>query len=291
MVFEEFNNFRYDNNDEEFINEYVVTHAKYLSSSNFDLIKKKMAELAKRGHIRSLAKYLFRVEPEKWAEDLKKIAFAIQNKKGPKTPQEWEVVAAMQFHYALINSSYDDIKDVRNLRIEICKAGKDFYCADRSYRAGLIDDGYFYGKKVACMRLTELYNNQPYLQTLKKVQEGYYSAFIKNGNILDGVGFLECTLDPDDFFIDKERLKEYCDGRIYSRHDVANVLIKNFDSYKKNEDVPYDAFYAYGFANVLYGKNEKTRHVGMRVLNIVSKFSFDDEKTNIAKSKEKEKNN
>lgn len=272
MVFDEFNEFKDAGNEDEFLTEYVVYYSKFLLTTYFNLIKTQIADLARRGHTRSLAKYLKNVKPEDWDEDLKQMGLAIKKQNGSKTAQEWEVVAAMQWHEPLVDCAYENMKDLKSLRHKICEAGKDFYYADEAYRDGVLSLEIYNQKKFETMQLTQIYSKQPYLQTLKKVQEGYYSAFVRDNNIIDAVGFLEATLDPDDFYLEEEKLKEYNGGHLYSKLDIAQTLINNFDSYKKNEDVPYDAFYAYGFALTLYGKSEKSRHKGIRALQVTSEF-------------------
>lgn len=276
MVFEEFNEFASSENEDEFINEYVVYYSKYLLTSYFDCVKIKIAELARRGHVRSLAKYLKKVKPENWDEDLKQMALAIKNKKDAKTAPEWEVVAAFDWHKPLERCMYD-VKDIKTLREVVAQAGKDFYYASEAYHAGILAEREYLQKRMECMQLTEAYARTDYLQTLKKVQEAYYSAFVKDGNLLDAVGFLEATVAPDDFYVDEQSLKEYGHGTYFSHLDIARSLIRNFDAYKKNDDVPYDAFFAYGFALTLYGKNDAFKNRGIKALSIVSEFSLDDE--------------
>lgn len=271
MVFEEFSNFKYDNNDEKFAEEFVVVYSKFLITTDFGLVRDKIAELARRGHIRSLAKYIKQTNPKDWDEDLKNMALSIKNGEHQKTPQEWEVVCAIDWHEPLQNCPYEHIKSILNLRKELMNVGAEFFDAEIALRKRKINEEkynkiYNYGNS-----LMTLYERQPYFKSLQNCQEGYYSAFIEHQNVIDGVGFLEFTLNPDDLFIPYDNFKNYGNGVVYSKGEIANFLIENFNKIDKNQDCTNEELYAFAFAITLFGKNNKEKQFGIRTLNIVSK--------------------
>lgn len=274
IVFEEFSSFILDDNDREFVDEYVVTYSKYLTTARFKLIEKEMIDLARRGHIRSLAKYIKNVKPEEWVEDLKDKALEIKNRRGARTPQEWEVVAAMQWHEPLLGCDDENLSTINDLRIAICKAGRTYGKAKYYYDRRKFDEDKFYKICKDYNILYSHYEKQPYLQTLKMVQEGYYYAYVEKYHALDATGFFESTLEPDNLYIQEDNLMQYGNGVIYDRVDFADFIIKNFDKASKNEDIQYEDFYAYGMAQVLYGKNEKKHNEGVRALMVTSEFEI-----------------
>ena len=273
MVFEEFADFVYNDDEEKFLTEYIATYSKYLITSDFDLVKDKMIDLAKRGHVRSLAKYLKRVKPENWDNELREIGSAIKNRAGAKTPQEWEVVAAIESHEPI---NYDKIKNVEQMREAICLAAEDYYYADQFRKAGQLSDEIVNEKALYCRLLLSAYEIQPYMQAVKKVQEGYYSAYVEKYKPLDAVGYLEFTLEPEDQHLDDDKFMQYGNGVYYSKQEIAKFLIDEFNNYGKKDDVPYDVFFGYGFAKTLYGKGDKEHMQGVRVFNLLSKMPIDD---------------
>ena len=265
MVFEEFSSFKYDNNDEKFAEEYVIVYSKFLVTSNFEQVKDKMANLARYGHVRSLAKYLRRVEPKDWAEDLKEMTLAIKNGDYVKTPQEWEVVAALDWHKPLQDCSYEHIKTIEDLRKEIIKANNVFYNLEKGYikdKTNKYDEITRYSA-----RLIDLYERQPYVQSLKKCQEGYYSAYVTLQKPLDGVGFLEFTREPDDLYIPYDNLEQYGNGVTYISDEIAGFLIENFNNIDKNQDCTNEELYSFAFAMTLFGKNDKEKECKIRKIN------------------------
>ena len=289
MVFEEFSDFKLDGNEDVFIDEYITAYSKYLITAYFSYAKKEMANLAKRGHTRSLAKYIAKVKPEEWDEELKNKAYEIKNRNGAKTPQEWEVVAAIEFHKPLIENDDADIKTVSDLRKKLCVLGQEYYEAEGLYKKGKVEAQYVHNISKKVKELVMLYQKQPYLQTLKKVQEGYYAAAVENYKFLDFVGFLEFTNSPDDIYLEFDNFMQYGNGVIYTREDFAKVITETFEKRKKNEDVTYCEFFTYGFVKTLFGKSKSSQNYGVEVLNYISQLPIKkpDEKVEITIDKKK----
>jgi hypothetical protein len=127
MVFEEFSDINYQSNDDKFIEEYVVVYSKYLLCNDFSTVKNHIASLARRGHIRSLAKYIKKVPPQERDSDLNELVEKIKNKTEAKTPQEWELLASIEWHSPVQNCKYEKIKTIQDLRNEISNSVDIFY--------------------------------------------------------------------------------------------------------------------------------------------------------------------
>ena len=286
MVFEEFSSIKFDNNDEKFIEEFVTVYSRYLITNDFDAVKSHIADLARRGHVKSLAKYIRKVAPENWDEDLKEMAFSIKNGGSTKTPQEWEVVAAIDWHTPLQGCEFEKLKTIQDLRQELLNVGGDFYKADLALKKKRIskekhDKILNYGK-----RIVALFEAQPYYESLRKCQEGYYSAFVENQNIIDGVGFLEHTMEPDDLFLPFDKMQNHGNGVIYSKNEIANVLIESFNAIPSNEECTNEDLFGFGFALILLAKNNREKNWAVRALNVTSRLPYTTKETTENRTKE-----
>ncbi len=217
--------------------DYVVNFSKFLnyhsiSANNIKINQNKisndMAVLAEFGDIKALTFYLTNIDANLLDKNLVEMAKQIEKKPSPKTPEEWEVIAALHSLDPVFVK--DDVFSEFPLMIdeEIIRVRRAIKIMSAEMR--LCDEG-IHNERVPHISCSALQDTE-YIKAIKNAQIGYYSRFIETNNLLDLCSYLET-----------------CDGvlKLYEDYKLKNEISNNSDSGYQN------------YANILKNARKKNK--------------------------------
>ena len=210
---------------------FGIAYAKFLKSENkeeaFEDIKIEICELAKAGELQAMAMYLTYVSPNNWDVSVLDLATQIY-KKDKKTPEEWEVVAALYCHDIVNVECYNHstksreiqtfsllklkhlIKSVYNLSDNFFY-DKDHYEDSKQYYSD-------YGK------MLNVYQNTKYAKAQERAMMGYYARYFHcGGKVTDASAFYDLSAGVNISLCDEAKIKNK-GLPIWKREDFAKKL-------------------------------------------------------------------
>jgi len=249
-------NLKHKNVINETIHQNLVRKAEIRA---FEFIKERLLDLIKKGSLRALAKYLTWEQVEFWRHDLINYARKIEEKK-TKTPEEWEVVAALH--------SADFIKELNcDIKTASIESQKAFITFEKVFLNNEPNDS----ELSNFLKLKQSLMETEYVHALQKAQFGYYSRYNSTLMVYDMSSYFELTHGLSRNVLDCEALKEQFGQKFYNHKYLANITEKNFPKLEKYA-VLRDAF---AFANILF--LEKGSKHALKIINNISKELLKDE--------------
>ena len=231
--------------DEKLLYEFVKLYSYYVSDfrycykttrqamrKKFEKIKQNVMDLAERGSLKALSFYLNQEEKAEWDDRLVAIAKRIEGRGDLKTPEEWEVIAALHVYdqvYVIIDSEIDTVKKLNEaIESEWFRFNELEYERDHGRYFDPFNDLYRtnrYSKEDfddlvnasyrKCNWFYQCLKTGAYADALKHAQIGYYGRYMKKESVVDLWHFLELKKSPYDLYFETEELKKLTGGDYY----------------------------------------------------------------------------
>ena len=231
---------------------YLASLAKkrYVSEEyKMHLIREDLIYLAQRGDLRSLAMYLEMEEKEKLLSELVEKAKAIEAKNGPKTPEEWLVVANLHINDYMNVAINDDINTVKKLNKQLdwlwvrynelldqrdhCRYW-DPFTAERFSKEEFKE--YVVNARRQYCWYMNFVSSGPYANAIKQAMVGYYERYVATKNPVDIWTFAELTHSPAKFYMEYE-VAEKRTGTEYCSWKLEDKLVREYGKSRKSCDL------------------------------------------------------
>lgn len=222
--------------DESSLHDYAVLYARYLVTGDFEEIEEAMKKLAKKGQLHALSAYLFAKKPIERDKEMVALATELEKRDDAKTPEEWEVIAALHANDNIMVFGRENITCIADLMQELVIANKHTKDVYRTM------SGFFSKYKYQKGQLAEAYNNYKWLFTNFKntdyakaimgAQVGYYRRFLKEFDMLDASLFLEFSKEPDYYLMTKENFVTKETGSFVGREKIYSFMKSALKAYR-----------------------------------------------------------
>ena len=248
--------------------DYAVLCAKFLISSKFEDVSMGFYDLAKNGDLRSLAKYLYYQRKDMQAESLLKKARAIE-KKGARTAEEWEVVAALHGHDDIPVFYTHEILPIHDVVKRMNDSLKVYDYALDEYQHGRMSEDEANDKYLQFRGYYQALINTEYMQAVKFAQLEYYKKFKASGDVLAFSAVTELSGMPYstiNFVLNKScNIDKYLSS--------CEKLMKGYKTFEKNLDTV--SCYACGMMNY-YSRSDRESKKGLYILSKVASVDLPD---------------
>ena len=255
---------KFDKNERD----YAVLCAKFLLSSGFGNVSMGFYDLAMRGDLRALAKYIYYQRRDMLAESLLKKAIAIE-KKGARTAEEWEVVAALHGHDYIPVFHIHKILPIHEVVKRMNDALKVYDYASDEYFHGRMSEDEAYDKYLLFRGYYKALISTDYMRSIKFAQFEYCKKFKIDGDVLALSAITELSSMPYstiNFVMDKSiNVDNYLSS--------CEKLMKGYKTFDKNSDIV--SCYACGMMNY-YSKNDRENKKGLNILSKVASIDLPD---------------
>lgn len=241
--------------ESELLQDFFIVYSRFLDvlydiDRPFDEVREDLIKLARRGELRSLALYLSIEKESKLKEDLVLKAKEIENRVGEKTPEEWEVIAALHENDRVNVIIDDSINTVKKLNLEMSRLWTRFNEYENEYDhfryVDPFDETEYSKEEFKHLVLSSLHKCRwyykcmqggPYSDAIKQAQIGYYERYFKYKDSFDLYSFLELNRQPLKFYRENKILERVDGGKCYSRWELVKFLKKDYKNLKNDSGI------------------------------------------------------
>ncbi|MBP3431544.1 MAG: hypothetical protein J6K39_01640 [Clostridia bacterium] len=236
----------------------------------YKYVRWQIKKLAESGDVKALAMYIAHESAGDVDAELLKKAKSIENQR-LKTPEEWEVVAALY---------------IKECPEEFIRLKIDYDVEDAAAKALFAHKNYIgaveFGESENAFRFMQVFKryheaamSTKYARAMQKTQLGYYARYFKYYGYSSDLGeYLAVTKDGRSNYIDGDAFETFSKGRYFSRDQISAILRNTYRKNKFNELTIPDKL---AFAEALTGSILTTRK-GMNLLREIAEIELENDK-------------
>lgn len=177
-------------NNKKLFRDFCILESRFLVSNDFGFIRDSLIELAQKGELHAMAKYLYLETTKNLDKEIVSLAKKLIEKP-QKSPDEWEVLAAFFLHEEISVYTFENIKNTKDLYNEFLDRFFNFYETSyyfRHNRATPYDVEYDFNK---FDWLRKNFVETKYAKAIKEAQIGRIENLKNNYNLLDAYMYLK----------------------------------------------------------------------------------------------------